>query len=732
MSFHVPNQPRRPGSEQIRELYFGADAGQGASRAELQENLARIVEGASLTLATAMQEFENSSDTHAVRTTASTIGLKAHVLASVGKILAGRDLERPFRVVLMGRTMAGKSTLFEYLSGGSGARIGVGGQRTTRDTNARQLRDLVGVEVVDTPGVGAMDGSEDYETAFAEVPEADLVLWVATDQATQELTGRALQRLADLGKPILVVLNCLADIRDDINLVDLLQDPDRIFGGDAEGNLAPIRRHLSSAGGQYLDAVAVHAQAAQHSTAGTYSDDDSEKLLRGSRIGMLVEAIRLQRDHTAEARRLVSLADFVKYALLEIAADVDESRVELSALLAAVRGSKTAFGQRARRRIDDAHSELKAVFTAAITDRERWIERVDVDMSDKQINQAWDDELRSIQGELHASATNVAMRLGADLKLIAVDVSDDWSEISTHDFRELGGIGALWGNRAVRVGGRIGIALAASAGGAKLGAIVGTPFGGLPGAAVGAAIGGIVAGIIVGVFGPRGIDWIADRFFRNAAEVHERRRERVHAQLGPILVSLTEKVTAAREDLRDAWLHALDVELQRQSAVGNEVEALSDRLTRLLSDELQPAGTGVDTELARQLLRSSGRPRAAKALTSATRWRGAGMAVELPTLAFTEMVLFPMPDDVERILPTRTGASPEMNALQIIRTLADREVLVHKMSQSELVVGLGSPMAEGPREAWESLARVHAATRVRIADSIEGDTGDQGSDPRVA
>lgn len=732
MSFRVPNQPRQPGSELIRELCFGVDAGQAASRAELQEVLVLVAESAGSNLATAMQEFERHAETQAVRATASTIARQAHVLASVGNVLANRDLDSPFRVVLMGRTMAGKSTLFEYLTGGSGARIGVGGQRTTRDASARPLRDLVGVEVVDTPGVGAMDGSEDFEKAFAEVPEADLVLWVATDQATQELTGRALQRLADLGKPILVALNCLADIRDDINFADLLEDPDRIFGGDAEGNLAPIRRHLQSAGGRYLDVVAVHAQAAQLSTSGTYSEVDSKKLLRSSRIGRLLEAIRFQRDHTASARRLVSLADIVRYALLETAAEVEASRVELSALLAAVRGSHSDFGRRARRRILDAHSELSAVFAAAITERERWIERIDVDMSDKQINQAWNDELKAIQGELHSSAANVAMRLSADLRLMATDVSDDWSEISTHDFRELGGIGDLWGNRVVRVGGRIGVALVAGWGGVKLGAMVGAAFAGPPGAAIGATLGGAIAGVVAGVLGSRGIDWIADRLFRNATEVHDRRRERVHAQLGPILANLTEKAADAREALRDAWIDALEVELQRQSSAGDEVEALLDRLARLLSDELESAITAVDTKLARQLLRSSGRPRAAEALTSATRWRGAGMAVELPAGAFTEMVLFPMPDDVERIVPTRAEAPPEMNALQIIRTLADREVLVHKMSRSGIAVSLGSSMAEGRREAMESLARVHAATHVRIADSIEGDTGDQGSDPRVA
>lgn len=732
MSFRVPNQPRLPGSERTRQQYFGADAARSSSPAEFREVLARIAERASRSVTTALQGLESASEGVTGGAVASTVAVAANALASVRDDLVSRDVERPFRVVLMGRTMAGKSTLFEYLSGGSGARIGVGAQRTTRDTSARLLHALAGVEVVDTPGVGAMDGWEDYETAFAEVADADLVLWVATDQATQEHTGRALRRLADVGKPILVVLNCLADIRDEINFVDLIEDPERIFGGDAEGNLAPIRRHLSTAGGQYLDALAIHAQAAQLSTAGTYTDEDSAKLFRSSRIELLVDAIRAQRDHTAETRRLVSLADYVKHALLEATAQVEDARTDARALLVAIRGSQTDFGRRARRRIEDAHGELKSVFAAAITARERWIERVDVDKSDKQINAAWDDELRTIQDELHASTTNVALRLEADLKLLSVDVADDWSTITTDGFRELGGIGAIWGNRAVKVGGRVGVAVAGGMGGLKLGALVGAFIAGPAGTAVGGVIGGLVGGIIASIFGNRGVDWIADRLFHSPAEVHERRRQRIHDQLAPILEDLTRKVEEARDELREAWLKSLNDELARQSVAGDEIETALDRLAHLSADELEPALTGVDTELARQMLRSSGRGRAAEALVRATRWRGAGMALELPTSAFTEMILFPMSDDVERIVPTRVKASRAMNALQIIRTLADREVLVHRMSESELVVTLGSQMSDGAREAWEALARVHTGSTVRIADPLEGDAGDQGPDPRAA
>ena len=77
-----------------------------------------------------------------------------HLLDDVeaAAITATRTAGRPMRVVLMGRTMAGKSTLLAALTGGSAERIGVGAQRTSRDVFAAPALDLQDVEIVDTPG----------------------------------------------------------------------------------------------------------------------------------------------------------------------------------------------------------------------------------------------------------------------------------------------------------------------------------------------------------------------------------------------------------------------------------------------------------------------------------------------------------------------------------------------------------------------------------------------------
>lgn len=705
-------------------MLYGADKASTTSRTSLKRLLLECVDGTVAAVAQAINDVEAAAGATELRQVHQAVVDKLQEavarLATARDQLTIRDIARPFRVVLMGRTMAGKSTLFEYLSGGDGARVGTGLQGTSHDVCVRRIS-AIGVEIADTPGVGGMDLEADYQTAFSAVADADLILWVATDQATQEQTGRALERLSDLGKPILVALNCLADVSDEINLLDMLEEPERIFGGDAEGNLAPVRRHLSRAGGRYIDAIPIHAQAALLAISSKLTEEDARTLHRNSRIDSLVSAFRHQADATAELRRIVSVCDFLRVGLLEAASTLSSATLIASSALAASRGSQQDFHKRAQRRVEDAHEELRAAFAVAVTNRERWIEKVDVDRSGKEINELWDREVATLRGELVRSATDIGVRLEGDLKGIAVDVADDWSHVDSGDFHHLGGRGAIWGNRAVKVGGRVAAGLGGLALGAKIGAIVGTALGPGLGNAIGAVVGAII-GLVSGLLGLyQAIDWLGDRIFRSPAEVRERRRRKVRAQLSPLLKELGERMEAAGVDARRAWLDAIDNELAKQSASGDALERVLAVIDRVNTGSLESALTRVDTELARELMRNLGRDRAASAVVRATRWRGAGIAVELTEPAFSELVLFPTIDSVERILPTAVQAPTWASALQVVRSLTDREVTVYQMEPESLLLALGSPVTSGVREAWGALAQAHTGVRVRIKDTVEGD-----------
>lgn len=132
-----------------------------------------------------------------------------------------------FNVVIFGRTMAGKSTLMEILTRGDGTHIGQGAQRTTTEVRSYEWR---GLRVVDVPGVAAFDGGEDEKVAYNEAVQADLVIFLLTDDAPQltEMTHYA--RVRQLGKPIISLLNIKQGLDTDRKLRRFLKSPNHKFG----------------------------------------------------------------------------------------------------------------------------------------------------------------------------------------------------------------------------------------------------------------------------------------------------------------------------------------------------------------------------------------------------------------------------------------------------------------------------------------------------------------------
>jgi len=136
-----------------------------------------------------------------------------------------KKLDR-FSITLFGRTMAGKSTLMEILTRGEGHSIGTGAQRTTRDVRVYTWN---GLEVTDVPGIAAFEGAEDEELAFKAASQADLVLFLITDDGPQPVEAAFFARLCRLGKPILGICNLKVAVDEEDDLDLFLKNPDRTF-----------------------------------------------------------------------------------------------------------------------------------------------------------------------------------------------------------------------------------------------------------------------------------------------------------------------------------------------------------------------------------------------------------------------------------------------------------------------------------------------------------------------
>lgn len=131
-----------------------------------------------------------------------------------------------FSIVLFGRTLAGKSTLMEIWTRGDGRSIGAGAQRTTRDVRSYLWH---GLRIVDVPGIAAFDGAEDEELALEAASQADLVIFLITDDAPQAVEAEFLGRVRRLGKPIIGICNVKVAIDDPDDLRLFLRNPDKAF-----------------------------------------------------------------------------------------------------------------------------------------------------------------------------------------------------------------------------------------------------------------------------------------------------------------------------------------------------------------------------------------------------------------------------------------------------------------------------------------------------------------------
>ena len=195
-----------------------------------------------------------------------------------------------FSVALFGRTMAGKSTLMEVLTHGSGKSIGNGSQRTTRDVRSYEWN---GLSITDVPGIGAFDGQKDEDKAFEAAKTADLILFLMTDDGVQSQEAECFRSVLELGKPVVCVMNVkvCVDEADDADFI--AEDIDEAFDPDRLGAIrAQFLKYGEMAGQCWEDIpfVFTHLRAAFLSQqSGEYSR--RRLLRRASRIDSLTDCI---------------------------------------------------------------------------------------------------------------------------------------------------------------------------------------------------------------------------------------------------------------------------------------------------------------------------------------------------------------------------------------------------------------------------------------------------------
>lgn len=145
-----------------------------------------------------------------------------------------------FTISLLGRTKAGKSTLHSILTGLGQDRsmIGTGMQRTTRYNRVYQWNLL---RLIDTPGIGSAEaeGRKDDEIAASILEESDIICFVVVDDSILKDILEFIKKIADLNKPIIILLNHKENIEPEVKFKHFIAHPtdwqttqgeDRILG----------------------------------------------------------------------------------------------------------------------------------------------------------------------------------------------------------------------------------------------------------------------------------------------------------------------------------------------------------------------------------------------------------------------------------------------------------------------------------------------------------------------
>lgn len=526
--------------------------------------------------------------------------------------------DAPARVVLMGRTQAGKSTLFSYLTDTSDSPVGAGGQRTTLKVFRAPYRHDNRILIADAPGVGARDGIADQRVALDEARRADLVVWVFTTDSLPEDTRANLALVASWGVPMIPVLQCLE------GLVSVPPDPEldelqeRVFLKTPERHPVAVMEnyagHRRRADRTFADArqdpgpwIPVHAQAALLSHA--REAERASALLAASNVRELELAIEATVGANLDAQRMVATADIARRAL-------DEIRVHLQSQAVALRDqvvNETKEFEDLRQKIHGELHRFRSRHSQTVRSRLRrldtWADAHYRD-DDKTLAESW----ATTESELDAAIEGIEKRhwesLQHRLAEIGRDVSASWRKVAEQQAARQGprskvAVNPVWLDPAVRVGA-----------GVVGGVIGGLLSGGNPiGMAVGAALADLLSAKISGWFGSR-----RKQLNRRRGDLHSKVLEAKDALLAAAL---------ARWDDQVARINALLEE--SGTAMTARTQTLGQYAAQMDEISVSAAGsvTNIDELLVRDLLALRGHERLAGEVREVRRTPGGTTLVGL-------------------------------------------------------------------------------------------------------
>lgn len=239
-----------------------------------------------------------SADVAEVITTFADI-LNNDVLGQCQQAQVSLDQKRrtvsDFTISLLGRTKAGKSTLHAILTNEGREKIGEGRQRTTRYNRVYQWNLL---RLIDTPGIGSAEaaGRTDDEIAQSVLGESDIICVVVVDDSILRDVLEFIEKIAELNKPIIILLNHKENIRPEVKYKRFLSNPREWLETEGEANLnghiSRILKYAEDHGfASLIKVYPVFLLSALMSSEKKYAED-SNLLWESSNIEAFIEQLK--------------------------------------------------------------------------------------------------------------------------------------------------------------------------------------------------------------------------------------------------------------------------------------------------------------------------------------------------------------------------------------------------------------------------------------------------------
>ena len=234
---------------------------------------------------------------------------------------------KDFTVVLFGRTKAGKSTIREAFTRGDGGTIGKGAQRTTQDVKEYEWQ---GLRLIDTPGIEAYKGEEDKRKAMEITREADMVIFLVSDDSIQPREFEAMAWLKQINKYFFILLNVKEKLDNKKRIERFIKTPEKIFDTKRlQEHEQRIKENVANIFEvEKVDIVYIHALAAFLSTQNEYLDY-SDELWDLSRVEKVYNLITKEIVKTGYQKRVLTICNGVVNFIDDIIRSLNTHRKSL-------------------------------------------------------------------------------------------------------------------------------------------------------------------------------------------------------------------------------------------------------------------------------------------------------------------------------------------------------------------------------------------------------------------